>query len=781
MSALKLHPPYHVRLCIVLLSLLTLSLHAGVTVTQNVSAGATIWPGTPLLTTVTNPVAQATVGETFTSGGGNTNHSQTFSVSTNCILTRINIYAGGGSNGTMRLKLLDLGAGNTPPNPSAYIAGTDLFGSGTGLTFTYNNQANGLLQFDFTGVDQVALQSGRMYAFEITGALSTGPMNWCRSTNDTYTGGAAYRTRAWINGSNARDFALALYGTVTNSFTNTVTTPCIISWTDVRQQIDGFGGGTVFLNPANLSPVTDANMNTLFGTNNASQLGLTLLRIRIDPNGNWANDLADAKKAVARGAGVLATPWSPPASMKDNGSTINGSLLPAQYANYALYLKGFAEYCATNGAPLRAISVQNEPDWEPTYESCSWTAPQFLNFFRTNAAAIGSTPVMMPEAFQFNLAMSDSTLNDPIAVTNVDIVGGHLYGPTDAGSPIVDYPLAHNKGKPTWMTEFLVNDQTWSTALTTAQQLHDCLTIGNMSAYIWWKTLGDANGLVNAAGVPQKRGFVFAQFSRFVRPGFYRIGVTNTASLLRVTAYKNLTNGNFAIVVINPTTTNLIQSFSLTGFSATNVTPWLTSETASLAVQAVIPLTGTAFTNTFPASSVVTLVGQIAPSNAAPIFGVVDNRAINAGVAFTLTNSATDADVPAQTLGYTLLSGPANATLISSNGLFSWRPLVSQASTTNLITVKVADSGTPSLSATNSYTITVNPLVSPGFSAISLTDGQLILTATGALGPDYSLLSSTNLVNWQTLLATNPTVMPLQLSTPNSDEPQRFFRLQLGP
>ena len=68
-------------------------------------------------------------------------------------------------------------------------------------------------------------------------------------------------------------------------------------------------------------------------------------------------------------------------------------------------------------------------------------------------------------------------------------------------------------------------------AVATAKQMHDCLTVGNMSAYIMWKAYGDANGLVNASGVPQKRGFVFAQWSRFVRPNDYRVGVTNTGLL----------------------------------------------------------------------------------------------------------------------------------------------------------------------------------------------------------------------------------------------------------
>ena len=219
-------------------------------------------------------------------------------------------------------------------------------------------------------------------------------------------------------------------------------------------------------------------MDTLYGTNNSSQLGLTLLRVRIDPTTNWTTALSDAQQAVARGARVFATPWTPPASMKTNGNIVGGSLATNQYANYASYLNYFAGYMKSNGAPLAAVSVQNEPDFLATYESCIWSSSQFLSFFRTNVAAITNAPVMMPESYYFNQAMSDPTLTDPVAVTNVSIVAGHLYGAT-----IADYPNAHNNGKPTWMTEYLVNDQSIGAAIATAQQIHTCLTLGNMSAY----------------------------------------------------------------------------------------------------------------------------------------------------------------------------------------------------------------------------------------------------------------------------------------------------------
>ncbi len=547
---------------------------------------------------------------------------------------------------------------------------------------------------------------------------------------------------------------------------------CTADWNTLLQRMDGFGGGVVFLD-AGLDPVTDANMNTLYGTN-GTQLSLSLLRVRIDPGTNWSAALSDAKKAVSRGARVLATPWTPPASVKDNTNIIGGSVLPAKYANFASYLNFFAGYMKSNGAPLTAISLQNEPDFLATYESCIWTPTEFQAFCHTNASAITNAPILMPESFHYDKSLSDPTLNDPVAATNIAYVGLHLYGGT-----ISDYPNAHNQGKPTWMTEYLLNDQTITSAIDTAQQIHDCLTVGNMSAYIWWKTLGDSNGLVNSAGVAQKRGYVMAQFSRFVRTGFYRFATTNNGDVL-VTAFRDTNSNHFAIVAINPASVPLTPTFNLQNFpSVSSVTPWITSPSVSLATQASATVNNNSFAYTLPGLSVVTFVGQPDQLTLAP----VANRTINAGFTLIVTNAATATDVP--DLAFSLLSAPSNvsfATVNATNGVVTWRPLVSQAGTTNQFVIKAAENGS-SLSATNSFTVTVNPLSSqPMISSESPGAGGLIsLGITGPSGPDYTLLTSTNLLNWQPLLTTNSPATPLTLTVTNLGGPARFYQIQIGP
>jgi glucuronoarabinoxylan endo-1,4-beta-xylanase len=648
------------------LLIMSAAAYAGVTVVQNVSPGATAWPGSPLYSTVSNPNGQLLVGEGFS---GASNYTETFTVAgtSNYTLQSVCLYVGGGTGTSdmvpITLNLYDLGA-QTAPNPNSYAAGFNLLGDGSGLPIAYTTQSNGVLQLNFTGDDQVYLAAGHLYAFEISGTSGTNPILWYRTTSDTYTGGAAYRGRSWLNGTNARDFGLAIYGAVNTN--PPPPTSATISPATTYQQIDGFGAGAVFLD-AGLDPLTDAWMDSLYGTG-SNQMGLNLIRLRIAPTDtDWADQILDGQKAVARGVRILATPWTPPAAMKDSGSTIHGSLLPSHYADYVAYLNEFADTMRANGAPVSVISLQNEPDFDPTYEGCLWTADQLHTFSRDFASGI-TTPVIMPESFSYNHAMSDPTLNDSAAAANIDLIGGHLYGGT-----IQDYPLAHNLGKHTWMTEYLVNDQTIQQAVATGQQISDCLTVGNMSAYIWWKTIGDANGLLSASGVLQPRAYVMAQFSKFVSPGWVRIAVTANSSTLGISAFRNMDASRYTIVAVNNSNAAVNHKFTLQGLTPSSLTPVITSPTQSLAAQAPVTLSGTSFTYSIPASSIVTFTFTNTSPIAVKLGGYVLNRRTNQIVQqVTLTNtSSTNVSGPVRLV----LDGlSSNTALANANGVSVYTP-----------------------------------------------------------------------------------------------------------
>lgn len=382
--------------------------------------------------------------------------------------------------------------------------------------------------------------------------------------------------------------------------------PAQIDAAATQQLIRGFGGATVFQPPGLSASLSSSDLDTLFG-NAPNQIGLTLLRIRVASDDAWrAVELGHARGAIARGANVIATPWSPPAAMKTSNNIIGGSLNASAYADYAKYLNDFAVYMAANGAPLYAISVQNEPDISVTYESCDWTPAQMLAFCRNNAGAITATKVIAPESFQFRRVMSDPLLNDDTAAANLDIIGGHLYG-----GGLAPYPLAVSKGKEVWMTEYYDNQATdWAGALATGKNIHDSLTTANFSAYIWWYARR-FYGPLGEDGVVTKRGWVMAQFAKFIRPGFVRVTATsNPTAGVFVSAFKR---DKFVIVALNQTAAAVSQVFSIANTNATlnTVTPWVTSATGNLEAQAAIPVTSGSFTTTLPASSVTTFVGDL--------------------------------------------------------------------------------------------------------------------------------------------------------------------------
>jgi hypothetical protein len=132
-------------------------------------------------------------------------------------------------------------------------------------------------------------------------------------------------------------------------------------------------------------------------------------------------------------------------------------------------------------------------------------------------------------------------------------------------------------------------------------------------------------------------------------------------------------------------------------------------------------------------------------------------------------------------LTFALLTGATNATLNTSSGAFSFRPLVTQANSTNNFTLQVSDNGSPSLSAAQTFAVVVNPLSMPDISSVSTAGGQFGFSVGGPSGPDYAVETSTNLTEWSTVLVTNSPALPFVWTDTNSVEPLRFYRVKLGP
>ena len=221
------------------------------------------------------------------------------------------------------------------------------------------------------------------------------------------------------------------------------------------------------------------------------------------------------------------------------------------------------------------------------------------------------------------------------------------------------------------------------------------------------------------------------------------------------------------------------------GVTATFATNPITGGSAKLTLTASNTVTsGTSNVNIIATCGLLSHTTTIALTligNSSPALAAITNRTVNVGQTVAFTASVTDTDSPPQTLTFALLAGATNATLNTNSGAFSFRPLVTQANSTNGFTLKVADNGTPSLSATQSFAVIVNPLSAPGLSNVSVAGGQFSFSVGGQSGPDYAIDTSTNLTQWSNVFITNSPVLPFNWTDASTSSPVHFYRVKLGP
>jgi hypothetical protein len=168
--------------------------------------------------------------------------------------------------------------------------------------------------------------------------------------------------------------------------------------------------------------------------------------------------------------------------------------------------------------------------------------------------------------------------------------------------------------------------------------------------------------------------------------------------------------------------------------------------------------------------------------NQAPVLAAIPNQTILAGRTLVVTNSASDADIPPQTLTYSLFSAPAGASINTNSGVFIWRPVIAQSPSTQTVAVVVSDNGVPTMSDTQSFTVTVTQPVRPTLNFVSITNDQFGFWINGDTGPDYTIQFSTNLVSWAIIAAaSSPTLPCFWVDTNSAISRFRFYRALLGP
>ena len=167
------------------------------------------------------------------------------------------------------------------------------------------------------------------------------------------------------------------------------------------------------------------------------------------------------------------------------------------------------------------------------------------------------------------------------------------------------------------------------------------------------------------------------------------------------------------------------------------------------------------------------------PPNSPPQLTPIPNAVVTEGQMLAFTVTARDSNQPAQTLTYTLDPGaPVGTSLHPQTGFFAWRPVSEQAPSTNYLTVRVTDSGTPPLSDVWSFQVVVLKL--PRLAGVNLSGNQLGFSCASYPGKHYQLQYSDDLRNtvwgnFGSAVLAEDTLLNLTVNV--SAPSHRFFRL----
>jgi glucosylceramidase len=291
------------------------------------------------------------------------------------------------------------------------------------------------------------------------------------------------------------------------------------------------------------------------------------------------------KRSIAAAGGRLtlfASPWSPPAFMKDNNDMLHGGKLkPEFYQSWANYYAKFVKAYQAEGIPVWGISVQNEPMATQKWESCIYTAEAERDFLKNylgptmRREGLGDKKIIAWDHNRDLIYQRASTiLADPGAARYVWGIGYHWYEPWSGGGPMFDnvrlvhetFPDKHlvfTEGCNDSFDMKRIND--WKLG---EHYGHSMINDFNNGTAAWtdWNVLldeeGGPNHVKNFCFAPlhadTKTGrliytnafYYIGHFSKFIRPGAKRIASSPSRSALISTAFMNA-DGKVSTVVMN--------------------------------------------------------------------------------------------------------------------------------------------------------------------------------------------------------------------------------------
>jgi hypothetical protein len=227
---------------------------------------------------------------------------------------------------------------------------------------------------------------------------------------------------------------------------------------------------------------------------------------------------------------------------------------------------------------------------------------------------------------------------------------------------------------------------------------------------------------------------------------------SNAAPLLSPIGNKIINEGNALAFIASASDPNPGQTltFSLDLGAPTNVTinpgsgvfSWTPNENQGPGNYPItIRVTDNGSPNLSDAETITVTVNEV---NTSPIVGAISDQSINEGATVSFNAIASDSDVPAQTLTYSLDPGaPAGATIHPTTGAFNWSPTEAQGPGNYPVTIRVTDNGSPNLNFAETFAIIVGesnspPVLTPVANQTVSAGFQVTITNT-AVDPDLPI------------------------------------------
>jgi glucuronoarabinoxylan endo-1,4-beta-xylanase len=368
-----------------------------------------------------------------------------------------------------------------------------------------------------------------------------------------------------------------------------------------------------------------------------NDLGLGILRFRntfrfgsVSNGANISSIVSSVNKIAGSKPVIFISSWSPPADLKSNNNTANGGTLKKDstgrylYSDFAKYWTDAITAYSNLGVVPDYISIQNEPDFTASYESCyfstneSYSNAGYNKALDSVSAAIRRTGLHSKIIGPEPLGIGYSDFQNYVKMlhsNNLDGYAYHLYtGESDNVNDNHNPDLFNGNlraiagnypGKPIWVTEYDRGD--W---FNTGWLINNCIVNGNVSAYLWWELVWGSGGkplieMQSTSYTISKFYWTIKHFSKFISAGWERVTAESDSDNIKTSAFINPEGNKLTVVVINTGSQTQTKNLNIQDFKPDNGIVFRTTDNLNYA------LIDSSFNNIkpldYPARSITTI------------------------------------------------------------------------------------------------------------------------------------------------------------------------------